>query len=211
MRVLTNHILLMNKKTIKYTALTVAMACTTMGFTSCSGMSDRSLVKVQAISTGAAVGALGGAALGAGISAIAGGNSKKNLQAAAIGAGIGLLAGAIAGNSWGDRVIKKKEEFASMEEYYKQHIDLMNDRTKQVNDVIADLDKSIAKQEAITAATYAKTKKDVDDLLRRTENEIAAARAENNPVVNASADTLSAQRELLVQRMTELEALAIKA
>ncbi len=201
----------MNSKVYKSAAIAVVFACSCLSLTSCSGMSDSSVVKVQAITTGAVGGALAGGALAMAGSAIAGGGSSTNWKAAAVGAGVGLLVGAVAGNSWGDSVVEKKEAYKSTEEYIQAHMAQLDGRTTQINGAIADIDKQIQSQEAITAKAMAATQKAVNELIALTDRDINNAKESNDPQIAEKITVLEAQRNALVQRVADLDAIVAKA
>lgn len=188
-----------------------AMAATPLLNTSCSSMSDDSLVKAQALSIGAAGGALAGAAVGAGVAALAGGNSKDVGMGAIIGAGVGLLGGLIAGNAWGDKVVAEKSAFRNEMEWYQAHIAQLDGRAKQVEEANAKLTASINSGKKITAKQAKATTKTVNQLIEACDKDIANAKKANNASVNSHIASLTTKRNNLQSQLGALSALTEQA
>lgn len=178
--------------------------------TSCTSMSDRSLVKVETIGIGAVGGAAIGAGLGAATAAIAGGNKSDVGTGALIGAGIGLLAGAVVGDSWGDNVIAEKEAFKSEIEWRQAHIQRMDEWTAKVNETNATIQKRISEGK-VSAKCYNATVKDVESMNKKIDSEIANAKKTNASDVNARIATLEKQRSQLMASVQSLGAIVEKA
>lgn len=181
--------------------------------TSCSSMSDRSLVKVQAISLGAAGGAALGAAAGAAAGALAGGNGKSVGTSALIGAGIGLIGGIIAGDKWGDHVVKEKEAYKSEIEWRQNHIAVMNQWTSNVEKANADIQKQIQSGK-ISAKCYDSTVKYVADMNKVIDEDIARAKnsgAADSADVSSRIAALEKQRTQLQDSLNQLGSVVEKA
>lgn len=200
----------MKAHTVKTTLIAVGFALGSGTFTSCTNMSDRSVVKVQALATGGVAGAAIGAAVGTGIGALAGGSKSDIGTGALIGAGVGLLAGLAVGDSWGDAVVAKKESYKSTEEYIQAHISQLDGRTKQVDGAIRDIKAQIAKG-TVTAKAATASKKDVDALVQFVDRDIANAREAGDPQVASRIAILQAKRDDLLNQTSALAALAPKA
>ena len=118
-----------------------------LGFTGCANIkNDGTRTRTE----GTLVGTGLGAGIGAGIGALAGGG-----RGALIGVGIGALVGGVSGYFVGDHIAKKKESYASEEEWLEASIDQahqVNAEAAQYNDKlkkdVADLDKKSAKLQA---------------------------------------------------------------
>ncbi len=125
----------MNKNITRTVAAVVALSFAGVSTPSCGNMSDSALAMFQ----GTSLGALGGGAAGAGIGAIAGG--KDGVW---IGAIAGSVLGAVAGNIWSRSVVKKKNQYAQVEDYFEANIDQLDDRIADAKKASKDLDKQIA-------------------------------------------------------------------
>lgn len=181
--------------------------------TSCTSMSDRSLVKVQAISLGAVGGAAAGAALGAAAGALAGGNSKDVGTGALIGAGIGLLGGIIAGDKWGDYVVKEKEAYKSEIEWRQNHIAVLNQWTSNVENSNANIQKQIQSGK-VSAKCYNNTVKEVAEMNEKIDVSIANAKksgAANSADVSSRIAALEKQRTQLQDSLNQLGSVVEKA
>lgn len=191
--------------------ITGALLCGAMFFSSCSNMDDDSLVKVQTISIGAVGGAAVGAGLGAAVGALAGGNSKDVAAGAIIGGVVGLLAGAAAGDSWGDSVVKEKQAYRSEMEYIKANIAQLDGRAKQLDDCNAELAAQIKKRgNQISAASAAKTKKNINELITLTNKDIATAQSAGDPTLNQKVAEVTAKRDNLQALAAQLDAVSEK-
>ena len=181
--------------------------------TSCSSMSDRSLVKVQAISLGAAGGAALGAAAGAAASALAGGNGKSVGTSALIGAGIGLIGGIIAGDKWGDYVVKEKEAYKSEIEWRQNHIAVLNQWSSNVENSNANIQKQIQSGK-VSAKCYNNTVKEVAEMNEKIDVSIANAKksgAADSADVSSRIAALEKQRTQLQDSLNQLGSVVEKA
>lgn len=194
--------------------ITGLLLCGAMALTSCSSMSDDSLVRTQAVSIGALTGAVGGAALGTGIAALTG--NKKNLAAGAIiGAGAGAVIGAIAGGIWGESVVKEKHAYAEEMDYIRANIQELDGRAAQIDKCNATLQDTIARlkrtKSKLSPSVAASTKKDINKLIELTDKDIATARAAgNNAALSNKVASVTAKRNQLQSLAAKLDAVTEK-
>lgn len=201
------------KKTL---ALLLSVSVLAGNVTSCANMSDGTKTRYQ----GLGIGALGGAAVGAGIGQLAGRDSKSTL----IGAGIGAAVGSVAGWFWGNSVALQKEQYASVEEQIKDSNRAMDQLIAQTKKDNAALKNAIAnlRKENKKLASSAKVKADakklslaVDDSISILNNEVVLARraagkasGKERIVLNGKISTLNSEISSLKTHKRELAALS---
>lgn len=153
----------------------------------------------RTIAEGVGLGALGGAALGAGIGALA---TKNHGAGALIGAAIGALSGAIAGGLTGSYYASKKQQYANEE----QRLDSM----------IADLSTENDKLEALNATTKQVVAENIAEL-DSIQGDLAAkriskAQAEQRLAqVDKDRQTIATTLASLKKRRTEWQEAAAQA
>lgn len=152
----------------------VSMGCLCSTMTSCT--SDATTTQVQ----GTAIGAVGGALLGAGIAALAGGDSKAIIASAVAGG----VVGGIAGFAWGNSIVKQKEQYAQTEDYFNAHIENLGNRIQQAELSNAKLKKEIAalqsQHKKLSAAEKKKQQETMNNNLSLMDQDINAARSALN-------------------------------
>lgn len=152
----------------------VSLGCLCSTMTSCT--SDATTTQVQ----GTAIGAVGGALLGAGIVALAGGDSKAIIA----GAVAGGVAGGVAGFAWGNSIVKQKEQYAQAEDYFNAHIENLGNRIQQAEQSNAKLKKEIAalqsQHKKLSAAEKKKQQETMNNNLSLMDQDINAARSALN-------------------------------
>lgn len=168
-----------------------------LSVTGCSNIHDDSTrTKTEGTLTGAGIGAAGGALLGL----IIGGNTKGTLLGAAIGAGIGSLSGFMVGK----HVADKKAEYARREDWLDDCIDHARSVTaegKKKNDdlklKIASLDKESQelkkayKNKQIKSSQLAKERKSLQNLQNETSENIKVLEEEKKKQLAVAKDAKS--------------------
>lgn len=184
---------------------------TTSTMTSCSSMSDATKTKTQ----GTALGALGGALLGAGIGKATGGDTKAVL----IGAAAGAVLGGIAGYAWGNSIVKEKSEYATMEEYVSDNKKQLDNRIGDVQKANTNLSKQIAQlKKDKTSVAKAEVQKQnaqlaqnislIDADLATAQDAAKEASGAELAELSAKIDTLSAEKKSMQANLEELDSLA---
>ena len=181
---------IMKNKSVLMVMLALGM---TVGMNSCSEMSDGTLTRMQ----GTGIGAAGGAAVGAGVGALAGGG-----DGAAIGGSAGALIGGIVGYLWGDSVAKKKEEFATTEEYIRANTRVLDERISELRDLNSSLSSQIAtlrrENRRLSASEVQKCVREVDENISRVDADLPELR-------RTARAAKGAERASINQRIVALE------
>ncbi len=180
----------MKNKSVLMVMLALGM---TVGMNSCSEMSDGTLTRMQ----GTGIGAAGGAAVGAGVGALAGGG-----DGAAIGGSAGALIGGIVGYLWGDSVAKKKEEFATTEEYIRANTRVLDERISELRDLNSSLSSQIAtlrrEKRRLSASEAQRLSQQADEGISRANSELTIYR-------QTARAAKGAERASINQRINTLE------
>jgi hypothetical protein len=206
----------------KTTGILCIAALLVSGLGGCANIQDDS---TRTKTEGTLIGAGAGAAVGAGIGAIAGGS-----RGVAIGAGIGALLGGAIGFGVGSHIANQKAKYASEEDWLDACIaqaDKINQEAAQYNAKLKTEIRALDKKTTALAASYKQKKATRDTLLAEAEalkkkrqeveanikimkNEVANqktvvadARANNNA---ARADKLDREIASMEKKIKEMEA-----
>lgn len=171
----------------------------TAGMNSCSELSDGTLTRMQ----GTAIGTVGGGAVGAGVGALVGGK-----DGAAIGGAAGALLGGIGGYLWGDSVAKKKEEFATTEEYIRANSRVLDERISELRDLNASLTSQIEtlrRENRRLSASEAQSRiNEVDECISRVDADLTELRRTARAAKGAERASMNERIEVLVSERTQL-------
>ncbi|MBN2234516.1 MAG: hypothetical protein JW706_05155 [Opitutales bacterium] len=167
--------------------LTIVFLGVSILLSGCASMSDSSTTRAQGAGFGAAIGAGLGAIVGA-----ATGDTEK-------GALIGAAVGGVAGLAYGDHVAKKKEKYASQEDYLNACIAEADKRyraTKVYNDKIrteiANLETQLQEAE-----TLASGQQDNAAQLSALRDHLAKNLKQSEQMMTQVTDEITIQREVL--------------
>lgn len=177
------------------TALCVALMAGSLN--SCRSMSD----STATLAGGTGLGALAGGAVGTGIGALVGGKDRG--KAMAIGAIAGAVVGGIIGNRWGASVVKKKEAYASTEQYIQANIEQMDTRIAQASKLQTSLKNQIAslkqQKSTLALADYNKIRTDI-----ARKNAYISTDIENATLAMNDKESTETQREKLRAQIAQL-------
>lgn len=177
-------------------------------------MKDSTLTQIQA----STLTTLGGTTAGAGIGAAVYKEDRK--KGAIIGGIAGGVLGAAFGKVWADSIVKEKQAYASQEAYLQDNIAQVKKRIKDAESANKGLAEEIAalqKSKTVDQQRLAEIKTNIDKCKSLINKDISTARsalasgdANMRAELKQQIGALTSQRDLMAQRMNNLQSLARK-